>query len=469
MTNISSKEDIMEKLEILSDAAKYDVACTSSGVDRKGKNGKLGSSVAAGICHTFTADGRCVSLLKILMTNHCIFDCKYCINRSSNDIRRACFTPDEICELTVEFYKRNYIEGLFLSSGIINSPNFTMERLCETLNLLRNKYLFNGYIHVKAIPGASDELLSKVGYLADRMSVNIEFPTESSLKKYAPNKSFKLISSPMKKIQDSIEMNRLSIGESRKLPRSNINNYIPGSIFNDTARLEGNNLLKYPLTTGTKKIRPFVPSGQSTQMIIGAGDDSDYSILMSAQNLYKGFDLKRVFYSAYIPINEDSSLPGLDEPVPLLREHRLYQADWLLRFYGFNAEELLSIKEPNFNPYMDPKCNWAIKHLEYFPIEIQTADISMLLRVPGIGPKAAKRIVNSRRYSILDFNSIAKMGVVLKRAHYFLTCNGKMMYKTLLDEKYITNKLITLNGRENWQHSYRPERQLSLFDDFGVS
>ena len=274
----------------------------------------------------------------------------------------------------------------------------------------------------------------------------------------------------MKKIKDSIVSHRLSIGESKKLPRSNINNYIPSSIFNEQKRLEGStasSILNLPKTM--TKNRPFVPSGQSTQMIIGAGDESDYNILMSTQSLYQNFDLKRVFYSAYIPINEDSSLPKLNEPVPLLREHRLYQADWLLRFYGFHAQELLSAKEPNFNPYMDPKCNWAIKHLEHFPVEVQTADIALLLRVPGIGPKAAKRIVSSRRYSLLDFNSLAKMGVVLKRAHYFLTCNGKMMYKTLIDEKYITNRLITLNNKENWQHSYKPERQLSLFEDFGVN
>ena len=468
MINICSKEDTLKKLEILSDAAKYDVACTSSGVDRKGKEGKLGNSVASGICHTFSSEGRCISLLKILMTNHCIFDCKYCINRKSNDIRRACFTPREICELTVEFYKRNYIEGLFLSSGIINSTNFTMERICETLSLLRNEYMFNGYVHVKAIPGSSDELLLQAGSLADRMSVNIEFPTESSLKKYAPNKSFNLISNPMKKIKDSIAMNRLSIGESPKLPRSNINKYIPGSIFNDVAQIEGDNTLKSSLITKQANIRPFVPSGQSTQMIIGAGDDSDYTILMTAQNLYKDFDLKRVFYSAYIPVNEDSSLPNPGTAVPLLREHRLYQADWLIRFYGFNARELLSKEEPDFNTYIDPKCNWAVKHLEYFPVEVQTADISRLLRVPGIGPKAAKRIVSSRRHSLLDFNSLAKMGVVLKRAHYFLTCNGKMMYKTLLDEKYITNRLIMLGGNKNFQQSYQSERQLSLFDDFGL-
>ena len=466
MINICSKEDILKKLEILSDAAKYDVACTSSGVDRKGKGGMLGNSVAAGICHTFSSDGRCVSLLKILMTNHCIFDCKYCINRKSNDIRRACFTPREICELTVEFYKRNYIEGLFLSSGIINSPNFTMEKICETLILLRNEYMFNGYVHVKAIPGASDELLLQAGSLADRMSVNIEFPTESSLKKYAPNKSFHLISDPMKKIKDSIEMNRLSTGKSPKLPRSSINKYIPGSIFNDVAQIEGDSILNSLPITKQANVRPFVPSGQSTQMIIGAGDDSDYTILMTAQNLYKSFDLKRVFYSAYIPINEDSSLPDLSTPVPLLREHRLYQADWLIRFYGFNAQELLSKDNPDFNTYMDPKCNWAVKHLEFFPVEVQTADISSLLRVPGIGPKAAKRIISSRRYSLLDFNSISKMGVVLKRAQYFLTCNGKMMHKTLLDEKYITNRLIGLSGNENYQYS--TEKQLSLFDDFGL-
>ena len=263
-------------------------------------------------------------------------------------------------------------------------------------------------------------------------------------------------------------MNRLSTGKSPKLPRSSINKYIPGSIFNDVAQIEGDSILNSLPITKQANVRPFVPSGQSTQMIIGAGDDSDYTILMTAQNLYKSFDLKRVFYSAYIPINEDSSLPTLNTPVPLLREHRLYQADWLIRFYGFNAQELLSKDNPDFNTYMDPKCNWAVKHLEFFPVEVQTADISSLLRVPGIGPKAAKRIISSRRYSLLDFNSISKMGVVLKRAQYFLTCNGKMMHKTLLDEKYITNRLIGLNSNENYQHSYKTERQLSLFDDFGL-
>ena len=378
---------IMQKLEILTDAAKYDVACTSSGVERKGDGKHMGNCTKAGICHSFSSDGRCISLLKILMTNECIFDCKYCLNRKSNDVPRATFTPEEICTLTMEFYRRNYIEGLFLSSGVLQNPNYTMELLYQTLCLLRTKYRFEGYIHVKAIPGASPVLIEKTGYLADRMSVNLELPTAEGLKKLAPHKSRRTILAPMRQIQ--------------------------------TMRQEN----QYDLTVYRRSSR-FVPAGQSTQMIIGATPENDLQIISVAESLYQKFQIKRVFYSAFVQVNEDAALPTLPGGPPLLREHRLYQADWLMRFYGFEAGELLSEKRPNFNVFLDPKCDWAIGHLEQFPVEVTTADYHTLLRVPGIGVKSAKRIVQARRYGSLSFEGLKKMGVVLKRAIYFITCSA---------------------------------------------
>lgn len=487
MFEIAGGFDIQEKLHILADAAKYDVACTSSGVKRKGQEGMLGNAESCGICHSFASDGRCISLLKILMTNHCIYDCKYCVNRVSNDVPRATFTPEEICELTVEFYKRNYIEGLFLSSGVLKDPTYTMEKMCETLSLLRTKYAFNGYIHVKTIPGASDELLAAAGFLADRISVNLELPTAEGLKRLAPNKSFQTILKPMKRVSATIAESRQAIGKNGYMERSSGNAYLPGSIFEkNRMRLaqqerysQGNSSLwEYAHSTAVPaivsergQIREFAPAGQSTQMIIGATDENDYTLLQTTQRLYQTYDLKRVFYSAYIPINEDQALPGLDTPVPLLREHRLYQADWLLRFYGFQADELLSETRPNFNVQLDPKCDWALRHLGEFPVEVRTASYDVLLRVPGIGPKSAGRIVNARRYGSISFEHLKKMGVVLKRAHYFITCGGKMMYRTPIEEQYITRQLTSVNTQENWQiqHQQEDHRQMSLFDDFGIA
>ncbi len=459
-----------EKLGILADAAKYDVACTSSGVDRKGKKGALGNCQAAGICHTFASDGRCISLLKILMTNHCIYDCKYCINRRSNDVVRAAFTPEEICNLTVEFYKRNYIEGLFLSSGIIQSPGHTMELMCRVLYKLRTEYHFNGYIHIKAIPGVPDELIAQAGYLADRVSINMEFAGEESLQKFAPNKNFKTILNPMGKITDTIAAHRLAVGKDARMERSVGNRYLENSIFHAKRLEESNRTKSLPASPFNGDLRrSFAPAGQSTQMIIGAGKETDYELLQTTQKLYQSYDLKRVFYSAYVPLNEDSVLPALGTPVPLLREHRLYQADWLLRYYGFHADELLTTEKPNFNEQLDPKCDWALRHLDLFPVEMMTATYDMLLRVPGIGPTGAKRIIQSRRYGTLNFEHLKKMGVVLKRAHYFITCGGRMMYKVPVEEGYITKELTVVNRKENWEVVHRNQyQQLSLFDDYAL-
>lgn len=410
---IQENMTISEKLKILTDAAKYDVACTSSGVNRQNKGDGMGNAEACGICHTFSSDGRCVSLLKILFTNECIFDCKYCLNRSSNDVPRASFTPDEICTLTMEFYRRNYIEGLFLSSGIIKNPDFTMSLIYEAIWKLRNEHHFYGYIHVKGIPGTSPEIIEKIGYLADRMSVNLELPTADGLKALAPHKNRKNILTPMRQIQN---------GRKYLLPTKN----------------EGYAL---PARRGDKRSN-FVPAGQSTQMIIGATPESDYQLMMVTEALYNNYKLKRVFYSAFVDVNQNISLPAKSMATPLLREHRLYQADWLLRFYGFQAEELLSEEQPNFNVMLDPKCDWAIRHIEMFPVEIMKADYYLLLRVPGLGVTSAKRIVSARRQRTLDFEALKKMGVVLKRAAYFITCNGKTMIPLRQDRDFIARNII---------------------------
>lgn len=425
--NIQQNMSLMQKLAILTDAAKYDVACTSSGVDRKGNGIGMGNSLAAGICHSFSADGRCVSLLKILFTNECIFNCAYCQNNCNSDIPRASFTPDEVCELTMEFYRRNYIEGLFLSSGILVSPNYTMDLIYQTLYKLRVVHHFNGYIHVKAIPGADPALIEKAGFLADRMSINLELPTSDGLKKLAPYKSRNTILKPMRQIQNGITANK-------------------------------NELMIY------KRSPKFVPAGQSTQMIIGATPENDYQIMSVAEALYHNFSLKRVFYSAFVNVNENSSLPVLPGGPPLLREHRLYQADWLLRYYHFQVDELLSEERPDFNIYLDPKCDWALRHLEFFPVEINKASYQTLLRVPGIGYKSAERIVKARRDNQLDFADLKRIGVVLKRALYFITCSGHMMYHTKMDENYICSNLMadrTQIPREIRESGYK---QLSLFD-----
>ncbi len=384
--------DLLDKLTILTDAAKYDAACTSSGVKRGFQEGKIGNTTSsiAGCCHSFSADGRCITLLKVLMSNYCVYDCKYCVNRCSNDVRRTAFTPRELAELTIGFYRRNYIEGLFLSSGVMKSPDYTTERIIKALQLLRGEYGFNGYIHAKVIPGTSPELVTQLGLLADRLSVNIELPSEAGLTTLAPNKTKSAILRPMGQIAAYRKENK-------------------------------EELTKY------KKALPFAPAGQSTQLIVGATDDSDRHILSLTQSLYDKYKLKRVFFSAYVPVVEHSLLPSLDTKPPLLREHRLYQSDWLLRFYGFRAEELLSAENPNFNPYLDPKCNWALQHLELFPVEINTADYEMLLRVPGIGVVSARRILTSRRTRSLRHEDLAKLGVVMKRAQYFITCSHRML------------------------------------------
>ena len=421
---------LFEKLTILSDAAKYDVACTSSGVDRSGNKTGMGNCLAPGICHTFSADGRCVSLLKILFTNECIFNCAYCLNNWNIEEFGGDVTPEEICTITLEFYRRNYIEGLFLSSGILISPNYTMELIYQTLFLLRNKYHFNGYIHVKAIPGADPLLVQRTGYLADRMSINLELPTANALKKLAPYKSRRTILKPMRQIQNGITENKEELALYRSAPK-------------------------------------FVPAGQSTQMIIGATPENDYQIMSVAEQLYDRFSLKRVFYSAFINVNEDSNLPMLPGGPPLLREHRLYQADWLLRYYHFHVDELLSEARPDFNIYLDPKCDWAVRHLEYFPIEIQKADYRTLLRVPGIGYKSAQRIIRARRHANLGFDDLKRMGVVLKRALYFITCSGRMMYPTKLDEDYIVRNLVSDRSMVPKELRNQGYEQLTLSDILG--
>jgi len=371
--------ELQEKLKILADSAKYDASCSSSGSNRKNKDG-IGNAASSGICHSFASDGRCISLLKILLTNCCIYDCKYCLNRKSNNIKRAIFTPEEICTITLNFYRRNYIEGLFLSSGIIKSPDYTMELLIKTISLLRNKYKFNGYIHAKAIPGCNPKLLKQLGSLVDRLSANIELPTENGLKLLAPSKESKNISQ----------------------------------------------IMEYVKNNQNKK---YVPAGQSTQMIIGATKETDFEIMNQSSNLYDKYKLKRVFYSAYVPINKDNLLPSLEQP-PLVRENRLYQADWLLRFYNFKVTDLLDSKNPNFNILLDPKTDWALRHLNEFPKEINTCSYYDLLKIPGIGVKSAKRIITSRKTFTIHIEDLKRMGVVLKRAKYFILCNGK----------YVTNK-----------------------------
>ncbi len=551
-----------EKLRILSDAAKYDVACTSSGVSRQGKEGYIGNSSAAGICHSFSADGRCISLLKILFSNECIYNCKYCINRVTNDVPRATFTPEEVCQLTMEFYRRNYIEGLFLSSGIIQSADHTMELICQTLHDLRTVHRFHGYIHCKAILGASPELVEMAGWYADRMSVNMELPTADGLRQLAPNKDRRQILTPMRQIQSGMEESREALGmkggnrsaywhTSRRLGRSmpdgisqrseaprlkalnreeshvgkvavvpggkaanaecafskradrsggvykNAESDRSGAVMQDhllqkcsgaalqqqssgipaqqsaVPKREASSLVLPDTAAGLTQWRRhdtgrgFVPAGQSTQMIIGAAGESDYEIMTVSEALYQRFDLKRVFYSAFINVNQDADLPTLESGPPLRREHRLYQADFLLRYYGFEADELLSPSRPNFNVFLDPKCDWALGHMESFPVEINTADYDTLLRVPGIGVKSASRIIKARRTGSLDYRHLKKMGVVLKRAIYFITCNGRMMYDFLkVEEDFITRRLV---GEEKaLQQSYEQDQihyqQLSLFD-----
>lgn len=420
--------ELSEKLRILSGAAKYDVSCSSSGSNRGGKNGSLGSASSSGICHSFTPDGRCISLLKILLTNCCIYDCSYCINRRSNDVERATFTADEVVNLTMNFYRRNYIEGLFLSSAIIKNANFTMEILTEVVEKLRNEHNFGGYIHLKAIPGADEELINKAGRLVDRMSVNLELPSDKSLKLLAPEKNKEEIFKPMKNIKNQIIINK---DERRKYKNSSI----------------------------------FVPGGQSTQLIVGATKETDLNILTLSENLYNKFALKRVYYSAYVPVNSGKNLPDIKNP-PTLREHRLYQGDWLLRVYGFNSNELLNEANPNFDINFDPKTTYALNNIHLFPVEINKAPYEMLIRVPGIGIRGAKKIVSARRVNSLDFLDLKKLGIVLKRAQYFITCRGKYFGAVGFDELKIKK---ALKPKVDLNYIYEDIEQISFFDAPSIS
>ena len=412
---------ISEKLQILTDAAKYDVACTSSGGDRRG--GQLGKTIAAGCCHSFSADGRCITLLKVLLTNICCYDCRYCVNRTSNDLPRAMFTPRELADLTIDFYRRNYIEGLFLSSAVVRSPDYTTELMIKTLTILRKEYGFSGYIHAKAIPGADPLLTHRLGLLADRLSVNIELPSSKSLALLAPDKKKESIFRPMAQIREGILQTKADKLKFRHTPE-------------------------------------FAPAGQSTQMIVGASDETDYHILKLSEGMYQKYALKRVFFSAYIPVADSPLLPSpLDFKPPLLREHRLYQSDWLLRFYHFKADEILSPDQPTLNPLLDPKCNWAMNHLEHFPVEVNTADYRTLLRVPGIGVIGARKILSARRWRSLDEDSLKKLGIVMKRAQYFLTCSGHMTPALRTRPENVLRALTALEAP-----AIQPQyEQLSLF------
>jgi putative DNA modification/repair radical SAM protein len=413
---------IQEKLELLADAAKYDVSCSSSGGKRDNINKGLGNATGMGICHTYTEDGRCVSLLKILLTNYCIYDCAYCVTRRSNDIKRAAFTVDEVVDLTINFYRRNYIEGLFLSSGIFKNPDYTMERLVRVAKKLRTEHNFNGYIHLKSIPGASDELMQEAGLYADRLSVNIELPTEESLTKLAPEKNTAEIIKPMSYLSKAIEQNRSEIQLYKKAPL-------------------------------------FAPAGQSTQMIIGATPETDRQIMQRADELYKGYSLKRVYYSGYIPVRNDSPLlPALQTAPPLLRENRLYQTDWLLRFYGFNVNELLDEAHPNLEPDMDPKLAWALRNMHFFPVQVNTADYELILRIPGVGVKSAKKMVAARKFGKLTMEHLRKFGVALNRAKFFMICDSREdSFRDLTEEK-IKSRILSGSLSKS-----KPSGQLSLF------
>ncbi len=466
-------QEIFKKLEILTDAAKYDVACTSSGSSRRGGQGTMGNAVSRGLCHCFAADGRCISLLKILQTNECVYDCKYCLNRCSNDVPRATFKPEEIAELTIAFYRRNYIEGLFLSSGIRNNPDDTMEGIYQAVYLLRTKYRFNGYIHVKAIPGANPLLIEKTGWIVDRMSINMELPTAEGLRTLAPQKNRKKILTPMRQIQMGRKESYLLSGSAQS--QSMLPSYsssVVGSLEQQYKQAVNVPKLKESSTRCLQESHPgqsFVPAGQSTQMIIGATPESDYQIVHMAEALYQRFDLKRVFYSAFVNTTGDELLPDTTESgPPLLREHRLYQADFLLRFYQFKAEEIITADQPNLNVQIDPKCNWALNHLEQFPVEVEKADYHTLLRVPGIGVKSAKRIVTARRMGSLDYASLKKFGVVLKRAMYFITCHGKMMMPIRLEQSFILTNLLGLNEKLPPGLTGTTTFQQMTLEDFGV-
>jgi putative DNA modification/repair radical SAM protein len=414
-------DKISEKLEILSDAARYDVSCSSSGSVRKNVQKGIGNTTGMGICHSYTEDGRCVSLLKILLTNYCIFDCAYCVSRKSNDVKRIGFTINEVIELTINFYRRNYVEGLFLSSGIFKNADYTMERLVRVARKLRIEHQFNGYIHLKTIPGTSRELVDQAAMYADRLSVNIELPSEQSLKALAPEKNYQDIMKPMSHVSKNI----LAKAEESKVIR-----YVP----------------------------QYAPAGQSTQMVIGASAETDYQIIQSANTLYQSFNLKRVYYSAYVPVVSDNRLPAMGTPVPIIRENRLYQADWLMRFYGFDAGEIVNRRDPHLELEIDPKLSWALRNPQCFPIDINKASYEMILRVPGIGLKSAKKIVHARRFRKLDWQNLKKIGVIESRAKFFITCNSKLTYHQDIDPIALRAKVAS---QSKFASAYSP--QLGLF------
>ena len=484
-------QDLMEKLQILADSAKYDVSCSSSGSHRK-NTGTIGNAHTAGICHSWGADGRCISLLKVLFSNKCVYNCEYCVNRRSNDFPRASFEPDELARLTIEFYRRNYIEGLFLSSAVEVSPDHTAERILESLQLLRYKYGFSGYIHAKIIPGVSQELLHEIGLVADRLSVNIEMPTAKSLQTFAPQKKPKEIFTPMRQITNSlIERNSLkgpgnmfrgiavnapehylkefSRGIEGKKPAVSFDSWRAdaASHLNDSATpltlaaryaresITANSFSQPPVRSRRSRGDDFAPAGQTTQMIIGAGGETDQSILNTSESLYRTFKMKRVYYSAYVPVVDSPVLPTKQTAPPLAREHRIYQADWLLRFYGFSVKELFTEKVHNLDPDLDPKVTWALRNLDQFPVEVNRASYDTLMRIPGIGAVSARRIVRQRRLSAVKFDDLKKMSVVLKRAKYFLTCNGRYYGEKRFEPEVIRNAILQMeNGL-----------QISLFDD----
>ena len=419
-------DKVQQKLTVLADAAKFDVSCASSGSNRKNSTKGIGNGMACGICHSFTDDGRCVSLFKILMTNNCIYDCAYCVNRRSNDRPRATFTVSEIVELTIGFYRRNYIEGLFLSSGVIKNPDFTMERMVQVAKKLRTQENYNGYIHLKTIPGASSELIKQAGFYADRLSVNMEIPTELNLKRLAPEKNFKEILSPMGQIRDSIIESKEERRKHRKAPR-------------------------------------FAPAGQSTQLIIGATPETDRQIILLSSGLYKTQNLKRVYFSGYLPVNHyDERLPAINKP-PLVRENRLYQSDWLMRFYRFRAEEILTDDQPFLDLDVDPKLGYALRNMHLFPVDVNKADFEMILRIPGVGVQSAQRIVQARRFRKLTFYHLKKIGVVMKRAKYFITTNELPASTTDWEPKRLKNQIVAESVSKNRKSM---DTQLNLFADY---
>ena len=478
-------QEIMEKLKILADSAKYDVSCSSSGAGRR-NDGRIGSAHAAGICHTWGADGRCISLLKVLFTNKCVYDCEYCINRRTNDLPRASFEPDELARLTIEFYRRNYIEGLFLSSAVEVSPDHTAERILESLEILRYRYGFAGYIHAKIIPGVSSDILHGIGLVADRLSVNIEMPTSRSLEMFAPQKKAKQIFAPMRQITNSLIERNALVGPGTMFTGQQLNtaeNYLGypagcsagkvssgcvakaavdrpgkngsrGSGFDMTAQA-ADGRYAVPSARHGRSDHTFAPAGQTTQMIIGAGGETDQSILTTSENLYRTFKMKRVYYSAYIPVMDSPILPDRNTAPPLAREHRIYQADWLLRFYGFTVSELFNEENANLDPDLDPKVTWALRNLEEFPVEINRASYEMLMRIPGIGAVSARRIIRQRKLAPVKFEDLKKMGVVMKRAKYFLTCSGRYYGERRFEQETIRNSILQMeNGL-----------QLSMFDN----